>query len=78
MRIFLVTNVLWLVLLGSCANGTVKTWIIGDLDLKHNQGHIHESMSFLSALGYRCYSPSDDEFWRNQLASAESCCNGGH
>jgi hypothetical protein len=68
----LYTCALWLLGLGACAS-TVKTWIIGANGLTEND--THEVLTFLQAQGYRCYSQIDDEFWRNQLATAESCCN---
>lgn len=71
-RAILYTNLLWIAGLASCAT-TVKTWIIGANGLTEND--THEMLTFLQANGYRCYSQTDDEFWRNQLATAESCCN---
>lgn len=73
MRGVLYTNLIWICMLASCAGtGTVKTWVIGKEGL--NENDTHEVMTFLQAQGYRCYSRTDDEFWRNQLATAKACC----
>jgi len=75
MRPALYTHVLWLMLLVCCASTpTIKTWIIGPQGLIEDE--THEALTFLQAQGYRCYSESDDEFWRDQLSTAEACCNG--
>ncbi len=59
--------------LGSCAGSpTIKTWIIGATEL--NENSTHEARTFLESQGYRCYSESDDEFWRTKLSTAEECC----
>jgi hypothetical protein len=71
MKAVLYTNLLWILALSACAS-TIKTWIIGTNGLTEND--THEVLTFLQAQGYRCYSASDDEFWRNELATAESCC----
>ena len=73
----LLANAFWLILLGSCAaTPTIKTWTIGLTDLTENDtGAV---LTFLQAMGYRCYSEPDDEFWRNQLAVAEECCTRGN
>ena len=73
MKAVLYTNLLWILMIASCAS-TVKTWIIGANGLTEND--THEVLTFLQAQGYRCYSESDDEFWRNQLAAQEACCKG--
>ena len=73
MRIFLYTSLAWTILLGSCASSpTIQTWIIGPSGLTEDQ--TGAALTFLAAQGFRCYSESDDEFWRNQLATAEECC----
>jgi hypothetical protein len=43
--------------------------------LEHNTDSVSELMSMAQAIGYRCYSESDDTFWRNKLNIATSCCD---
>lgn len=78
------TSVVWIIslsLLNACADGlVVKTWYLAAKDFgylirKNPDGSIAEKKSFDDADGYLCYSPSDDEAWRNRLTVAVQCCN---
>lgn len=71
----LLTSLLWLTALGSCASSTtIKTWLIEKEGLRHKTSSVNETMTFLEANGYRCYSKADDQTWREELASYKSCC----
>lgn len=71
-----VTSLIWIVCLSSCAALSIKTWFLDgkeyqSLVRKNSNGTLKEKLSFIEANGYRCYSPADDEAWRNRLIA---CC----
>lgn len=71
----LITSLLWLTGLGSCASSAkIRTWLIEDEGLRHKTSAVNEALTFVEAKGYRCYSPKDDETWRQGYAAYKSCC----
>lgn len=76
LKIVMATSLIWTVCLSSCASLTIKTWYLdgaGEHGLvrRASDGSIQEKLEFLEANGYFCYSPQDDEMWRQRLAI---CC----
>jgi hypothetical protein len=77
-KIVVVTSLIWILGLSSCAGLKIKTWFLssktdGALVRKDSHGQIMESLNYIQADGYRCYSEQDDTAWRNRLVL---CCNG--
>lgn len=82
----IITSLVWCLCLSSCAGLKVKTWFTDSTQVKKecqdekpfirrdSHGNIKEALSVLEADGYRAYSASDDEAWRNRLTLAEQCC----
>lgn len=67
----------WIIFPSSCASLNITTWLIdaiheGSLVRKDSNGTIIGRLSYVEANGYRCYSESDDEAWRNRLVA---CCS---
>lgn len=74
--IVLVMSAVLITCLSCCSGITIKTWFLdgiyeNGLIRKKSDGTLLEKISFIEANGYRCYSPVDDEAWRNRMAA---CC----
>lgn len=76
LKIVMVTSLIWIGFLSSCAGLNIKTWYLDAeeeqaLIRRNADGSIKEKISYLQAQGYLCYSVTDDEAWRTRLAQ---CC----
>lgn len=83
-----VTSLAWMVCLSSCGSLQIKTWFLDQTQVSEackdakplirrgGDGAVQEALTILQADGYRCYSPADDEAWRNDLNIETQCCNG--
>ncbi len=76
LRVVVVTSLIWILCLSSCAGLKIKTWFLDGKDAqalirKDSSGNITEKLTYFEADGYRCYSQADDTAWRNRMAL---CC----
>lgn len=72
----LLTSLLWLTVLASCASTKITTWLITDKgDLMHKTGSAEQHKTVAEAVKYRCYSEIDDTAWRKLLADYQACCS---
>lgn len=74
------TSLIWTICLSSCAALNIKTWYLDGIHeqalIRRNaDGTVNEKLSWLEADGFRCYSPLDDEAWRDRLIQ---CCAKGN
>lgn len=86
LKIVAATSLVWIIslsVLSACAGQglVIKTWFLaakdyGSLIRKDDSGAVVGKMTYDAADGYLCYSPSDDEAWRDALNTATQCCNG--
>lgn len=78
------TSVIWIICLSSCGGMQVKTWFTDSTHVseqcrneehlvRRKNGVVQEALTIVKADGYRCYSPADDQAWRNRMAV---CCAG--
>jgi hypothetical protein len=61
----------------ACAGLTVTAWLVDKghsegLVRKDGSGHVVQSLPWANADDFRCYSPSDDEAWRDKLRTCEA------
>lgn len=84
LKIVVATSVGWTICLSivsACAGMNIKTWFVDGRDAKalirkNSSGQITDKLTVEQADGYLCYSPLDDEAWRNSLNTYKACCDG--
>lgn len=82
LKIVAATSLTWILFLSvvsACAGMHITTWFVDGRDnlaliRKDSDGHVVSKLTVQQADGYLCYSPVDDEAWRNSLDTYKACC----
>ena len=81
LKIVAETSLIWIIslsILQACAGLSIKTWFLdgklGMLIRRDSSGNVSDERKIADSDGYLCYSPSDDEAWRNDLITQSQCC----